>query len=237
MVKALALALLLAVPAAAASPLVGKWEKGGSPYAELRADGTGSVRGEGVAWSADAKTLTLIYEDGTVEAMSWKLKDQTLTVNMNGQADVMTRAGAKAKSKPGAKSGGKAAAAEAPSKAGGDKLSKLLMSSAWCHFRYNKVSGTSKQERVVFRADGTWSSGARGETYSSGMYGTVSGQTDSSAGGRWKTKGSTWLTTTGASLLMSTGNGPLEDAGLSISQNSNGYPILNAGGKEYSSCD
>jgi hypothetical protein len=230
---ALLLAVLLAAPSPvlAASPLVGKWEKNGAPYSEVFADGTGVVRGERVAWKADGDKLALFYEDGRVERMTWKIAGRTLTVTMGGQTDAVTRAGGAAPA------GGKGAKKAAADKAGGDKLSKLLMSSAWCYLRYNKISGSTHTERVVFRPDGTWASGARGETYSSGANGVAYGQTDSSSGGRWKTKGSTWLTTTGASLLMSKGRGPLEDVGLALSQNSNGYPILNAGGKEYSSCN
>lgn len=229
-----ALLLVLPLAASAASPLVGKWVKNGAPYADVRADGTATLRGERVAWKADGKTLTLVYGNGAVEVMSWKISGRTLTVEMGGQTDSAERAGAPAEGKKGAKDA--KAAPAAAEKAGGDKLSKLLMSSAWCYMRYNKIAGTTHTERVTFRADGTWSSGARGEVYSSGANGTAYGQTDTASGGRWKTKGSTWLTTTGASLLMSKGNGPLEDVGLSVSQNSNGYPILNAAGKEYSSC-
>jgi hypothetical protein len=80
----------------------------------------------------------------------------------------------------------------------------------------------------VFRKDGGWDSGARSESYSSGAFGSVAGQTDSGAGGRWRVRGDR--------LLMSEGGGALEDVGLSVSRNSNGYPILHAGGKEYSQC-
>ena len=109
-----------------------------------------------------------------------------------------------------------------------DELSALLLSSPWCSFSYNKVSGASRQERVVFWADGTWGSGARAESYSSGAYGSVAGQRNSGSGGRWQARG--------GRLLMSEGNGPLEDVGLTVSRNSNGYFILKAEGKEYAQC-
>lgn len=230
--------LLAAAPAFAASPLVGKWKKDGALYATVNADGTGFVHGQNARWKADGDVLTLAYDDGDVEVMKWRIDGDRLTVDMNGQKDSMTRmSGGASKAAAKTEKGGKTEKTGKAEAAGSDKLSRLLLSTAWCHFRYNQVSGSSHQERVVFRADGTWRKGARGESYSSGMYGTASGQTDSTAGGRWKTKGSTWLTTTGASLLLSEGNGPLQDAGLEISENSNGYPILKVGGKEYSSCD
>lgn len=218
MIRAALLAVLLwpAAARAATSPLVGTWMKDGAVYSEVRADGTGRVHGQNVRWKADAKTLSIFYPSGEVEVMSWKIAGKTLTVTMGGQSDVMTRGG------------GKAAAAPAATKAGGDKLSKLLLSSPWCSFTYNKISGSSHQERVVFRADGTWGSGARGESYSSGQYGTVAGQTDSASGGRWQVKsGELWL---------ASGGEPLQNAGLTVTQNSNGYPILKTGNKEYSSC-
>jgi hypothetical protein len=221
MIRLLVAALIsLASPAAAeTSPLVGAWNKDGAAYAELRADGFGQIGGQGMAWKADARTLTLFFLNGTVERMTWKIAGKTLTVVMNGRTYVYSRPG----SKPDASK-----AAGVKDSAGKDQLSKLLVSSAWCAFTYNKVSGASHQERVVFRADGTWGSGARGETYSSGVNGAVSGQSGSSSGGRWRAAGS--------SLLMSQGRGALADTNLSVSRNSNGYPILNAGGKEYSSC-
>ncbi|MDX6771030.1 MAG: hypothetical protein SF051_15980 [Elusimicrobiota bacterium] len=212
------LPFLLATVSFAASPLVGTWNKDGSVLASLKADGSGVVRGETVRWRASADTLTLVYEEGEVETMTYKLAGDALTVTMDGQTEVYTRAGAK---KPAAKG-----AAAAP--AGSDSLSKLLLSSAWCHFRYNQHAGTTKQERVVFRADGTWTSGARGETYSSGRNGTAYGQSDSASGGRWQAKG-------GRLFLSEAGAAP-QDAGLTVTRNSNGYPILNADGKEYSQC-
>ncbi len=226
MTQRLRLAALLSFAASAAfaaEPLLGVWEKDGAAYSEVRADHTATVGGEKVKWSADAHTLTLTYADGRKEKMAYALEKNQLTVYMNGESETYARGASKGKA-------AKAAAAKAPAeKAGSDKLSTLLLSSAWCHFRYNKYAGTTHQERVVFRRDGTWDSGKRGETYSSGTNGTAYGQSDSSSGGRWKVKGD--------ALLLSEGAGELGDAGLRVTRNSNGYPILNSGGKEYSSCN
>lgn len=214
----LALPLLLAAASAsAADPLVGSWLKDGEPAADLRADGSGVIDGEEIRWKADAGTLRLTYPSGMKEKMPYKLQGNALTVEMNGKSETFTRTEAKP------------AAAKTKAPAGKDRISSLLLSTPWCSFQYNKISGASHQTRVVFRRDGTWDSGARGETYSSGAAGTVSGQSDSAAGGRWQVKGT--------SLLMSEGGEALEDAGLSVSRNSKGYPILKTGGKEYSSCN
>lgn len=223
MTKCLPLAalLLIAAPCArAASPLVGVWNRDGVPYAELRSDGRGEVDHEPMRWKADARILTLSYDRGEVQTMFYAIQGKSLTVLMNGKTYAYTR---------GAKAASPKNAPAAAAKAGKDELSKLLLSSAWCSFSYNKISGASHQERVVFRANGSWDSGGRAESYSSGAGGTVAGQSNSSSGGRWQVKG--------PSLLMSSGGAPLADTGLSVTRNSNGYPILKTGGKEYSSCN
>ena len=211
--------MFAASAASAADPLVGSWDKDGAPASVVRADHTARIGTDEVKWSADGPILLLTYANGETETMTYTIKNNVLTVTMDGESEVYTRS-----AKP-----AKAAKAPPAEKAGGDRLSTMLLSTPWCHFRYNKISGASHQERVVFRRNGTWDSGARGETYSSGAHGAVSGQSDSSSGGRWKVKG--------GSLLLSEGAGELEDAGLKVSRNSNGYPIFNAGGKEYSSCN
>ncbi|MBI3549884.1 MAG: hypothetical protein HY078_12680 [Elusimicrobia bacterium] len=217
----LLIASLLASPSRAAdASLTGTWLRDGAPYATIRPDGTGTIDGAPVRWKADGKTLVIIEESGARHALPYTLKGDRLSVPVEGRPGVLVRAG------------GKSAAAGAlkdkPAKTGGDDLSKLLLSSPWCYFHYNKVSGTSRQQRVVFRDDGTWGSGRRSESYSSGAYGTVSGQTDSADGGRWKTKS--------GRLFLSEGGGELQDVGLTVTKNSNGYPILKADGKEYSQC-
>jgi hypothetical protein len=208
------LILLLSVLPAAAETLAGTWLKDGRPYAELRADGTGAVEGDPLTWKADAKTVSITDDDGMTAKLPYTLKDGVLTIPVDGVPTKLTRGG---KAKPAAKTA-----------AGKDELSALLLSSPWCFFSYSQVSGTTKQERVVFAADGTWGSGSRRESHSSGMYGTVSGRSDGQDGGRWVVKG--------ARLLMGEGAAAPEDVGLSVSRNSNGYPILKADGKEYSQC-
>ncbi len=110
------------------------------------------------------------------------------------------------------------------------QLSQLLLSSAWCSFTYNQISGASHSSRVQFSANGNWSAGSRGETYSSGPSGSVAGQHDDGTGGRWAVQQ--------GQLFMS--NPPdtpaLSPVNLTIKRNSNGYPILTADGKEYSQC-
>jgi hypothetical protein len=64
---------------------------------------------------------------------------------------------------------------------------------------------------------------------SSGENGTVFGSGNGSAEYRWRVAG--------GDLLISQQGGPFTPTGLRITQNSNGYPILNVSGKEYSQCN
>lgn len=113
--------------------------------------------------------------------------------------------------------------------AGNDQLSQLLVSSAWCSFTYNKISGASSSTRVQYFQNGTWSMGGQSETYNSGANGSVAGQYNSNNGGQWEVRN--------GQLWGSLGNGPLQLVQpFSVTRNSSGYPIINSMGKEYSSC-
>jgi hypothetical protein len=114
-----------------------------------------------------------------------------------------------------------------PTSAGG-MSSDLLLSSAWCHLTYNKTTGYSHSKRVHFNANGTYSTGSRGEGYSSGSGGSMASQRDSAASGLWKVMN--------GELLMSEGGGRLEHVQTVLKRNSNGYPIIVADGAEYSQC-
>jgi hypothetical protein len=114
-----------------------------------------------------------------------------------------------------------------PAQAGGIS-NELLLSSAWCSFRYNQVTGYSNTTRVLFHKNGIYSTGGRAEGYSSGRSGTSASQSDSGGSGRWKlVKGE---------LYMSGGPGELGLVRTVVKRNSNGYPIIAADGVEYSQC-
>lgn len=105
---------------------------------------------------------------------------------------------------------------------------KLLLSSAWCSFSYNKVSGTAKTTRARFYANGTYAFGNQRESQSNGQYGSVYGQSGGGGGGRWQVKG--------GELYMGEGGGPLEGVQTQLKRNSNGYPVIVADGVEYTQC-
>lgn len=112
---------------------------------------------------------------------------------------------------------------------GNDQLARLLTSSAWCYFSYSQTSGTTRTERFVYAPNGTWSSNSQREMVNSGPNGSVYAGGQGGSGGRWQTRNN--------ALFMSEGDGPLQPLQFSLTQNSNGYPIITAGGREYSQCN
>lgn len=110
------------------------------------------------------------------------------------------------------------AAAPAPAPAssgcgapGNNPLSQLLVSSAWCHVAYaGGISpGIPTQERLVFAVDGRF-------------------MNNNAAQGCWRADGS--------ALQLTVGGQSYAPVQLQVTRDSNGYPSINAGGKEYSSC-
>jgi hypothetical protein len=109
------------------------------------------------------------------------------------------------------------------------QLTALLTRNAWCGFTYNQRSGTSTRERVVFNGNGTVFRTSGAETYSSGPAGSVAGQYGNAERARWKVaEGMLHFSQDGMNWT------PQQ---LQVTQNSNGYPILKSGGKEYMQCN
>jgi hypothetical protein len=172
-----------------------------------------------------------------VDVLAYRVEGDSLSLNMGGVQLQLTRAGAGKASKA-----GKAVPQPEPREmammeppkprpAANDSLSQLLVSSSWCSFSYSKTSGVTRQSKVRFLPNGTWSSGSQAETYASGSAGTYASQSNGGSGGQWAVKG--------GRLYMST---PPESPSLepvepfSVTKNSSGYPIINAMGQEYSQC-
>lgn len=110
----------------------------------------------------------------------------------------------------------------------GGMSNQLLLSSAWCSFSYNKISGTTKTTRARFYSNGTYGFGNQRESQSSGQYGSVYGQSGGGGGGHWQVQG--------GELYMGEGGGALEPVQTVLKRNSNGYPIIVADGVEYMQC-
>jgi len=192
--------------------LVGTWA-GPQSTVVLGQDGTTVVNGVRYRYTADVKVITLVGSDGTFR-YPYQLKGDVLTLLINGAVQSF-RCGAQAV--PGA----------TPQGGGGGGMSESLMvSSAWCTFSYNKVSGYSNTTRLAFSPNGTYSKGRRGEGYSSGYGGTMASQHNSSGGGRWKV-------VNGELYIGDVVPQPVRSV---VKRNSNGYPIVVVNGVEYSQC-
>lgn len=112
----------------------------------------------------------------------------------------------------------------APSaEAQGQNLQQLLLSSPWCTFSYNKITGASDSKRYRFFNNGRYSTGSNAETYSSGAYGSVAGQSRGNGGGQWGVQGN---------MLIINGDA----VNVRVKRNSNGYAVIVADGVEYSQC-
>jgi len=245
LIHAIVAAMLAASPQLD-SRLVGTWNAGGSPFCTFQADGTGRMEDGPFRWTAQNGKLRVVDDEGSVDVIAYRVEGNTLALEMGGIQMQLSRAGGGARTAKPPKAGERAAARDddagdseeaapppkaAAKPAGNDPVAQLLVSSAWCSFSYNKTSGVTHQSKVRFFPNGTWSSGAQAETYSSGSGGTYASQSNGAAGGQWAVKG--------GRLYMSD---PPETPSLervepfSITRNSNGYPIINAMGREYSRC-
>ena len=219
-----------------------KNEQGGTVTLTLKQDGAshvkGTLTGNDNTFQVDAK----VTPDGLVGKVSGQqgliylmaqFEGQNLTVVLaeplaNGQPNlntarriVFTKAGA-----------GAAAKSQKPAAAPGGtdgQLTALLTRNAWCGFTYNQHTGTSTNERVVFSPNGQVSRSSGAQTYNSGSAGSVAGQSSNAAQARWKVAN--------GMLHVSQDGTNWTPQPLQVTQNSNGYPIIKSGGKEYMQCN
>ncbi|MHB8875807.1 MAG: hypothetical protein ACYC8T_19135 [Myxococcaceae bacterium] len=259
MLTTFAVAMVMAGAPKAPPALVGTWLAGGTAFVTFSANGTGRMDEANIKWSADGKTITVVDDEGGTDRVAYQLSGDNLTVSMGGvpltltrkkgkvaakleranqvseeEADAEAMAEAEAWIARNGAGAGAAPAKAAPARgaAGGDRLSQLLMSSAWCSFKYNQISGASSSTRVQFGRNGTWSTSRRAETYNSGAAGTVAGQYDSGGDGQWAVRqGTLWMSFPPEQPQL----GPVE--GFAVTQNSNGYPIIRGNGQEWSQCN
>ena len=218
-VAALVGLVALAAEAQAPASLVGRYQLDvvGGDVLELRADGSATLAGDSTRWSVRGSQLIV-----GPDAMNFVLQPDRLLLNMGGTLLVWKKLGATA---PGL-------TAPAPS-GGGDprdgQARQLLLGSAWCSFTYNKVSGTSTTQRVVFRPDGQMFVNGGGETYNAGGNGSYAGQSSNSSAMRWRLQN--------LRLLIDAGDGSgWQDVNLDASRNSSGSVILRSQGREYAMC-
>jgi hypothetical protein len=192
--------------------LVGTWVGSDSTF-NLGKDGTTTINGVRYRYTSDAKVITLVGSDG-IFRFPYQLKGEVLNVLINGAVQSYRCAA------PGTP------APKTSAQAGSGLSDELMVSSAWCTFSYNKITGYSNTTRWVFSSNGTYSKGGRGEGYSSGYGGSMASQHDSREGGHWKVvDGELYL-----------GEGIPQPVKATVKRNSSGYPIVVVNGEEYSQC-
>jgi len=215
--------LLLAAAPKVDTRLVGTWKLNGVTFITLNENATGTMDGEGFRWSADGKTLVLVDSEGEADRVAYQVDGDTLNMTMGMMPLVLTRGG-KAKT-PVVK---QQETKQQP--AGNDQLSRLLLSSNWCYLRY--ASGNTYTEKVHFNSNGTWQNYKESDIYANNAY---AGSTAEATSGR--SGGGQWAVRNGQLFLSSPEEPQLQPVPLTITKNSNGYPIINADGREYSMCN
>lgn len=108
------------------------------------------------------------------------------------------------------------------------EIEQFLSANAWCSFAFNKTTGSSRKERVVFGSDGVVAKTSGAESYTSGRAGSVAGQSANAEQGRWRVRSAT--------LQLSSDGMNWEPLQVQVSVNSSGSPILKSEGKEYARC-
>lgn len=198
----------------------------------LGAGGKGAFDGVPLAYRVQGDQLYVTMNGGTI-AYRYQLQQGRLLLeggDLNGVVQFMRAAPATDKSQGrGSKPGGKTES---------EPLARLLISSDWCSFSYSgggggygssSSYGRTSTSRFHLSADGSYSMSSNSESYSSNPNGSVVGQGGDGAGGRWQVRAGV--------LYTSEGNGPMQPVQLTVTRNSNGYPIIKANGTEYTQCN
>lgn len=215
-VLALLLGMATASFAQAAGELVGTYrlEGNGGGTLELHGDGTASLAGKETMWAATDNQISI-----GLDIMSYALQGDRLVLTKGATRIVWKRVRTGKGQKEGRNSSSDA----------DHEAKRVLTSTAWCSFTYNKTTGTSTTRKVLFRPDGTMTMNDGRETYSKGYAGTVAGQSNSATTMQWKLEN--------LKLFVDQRNGAgYQDIGVTATRNSNGYVILHAEGREYSMC-
>ena len=203
--------------------LVGTWVNQ-SATIDLRKDGSTEFNGVRYRYAGDGKIITLVGIDGTYR-YPYQLKGDTLIMLINGVLQTF-QCGAAGAAPSGGGMNGNMNGGNTYGGAAGGITPQLLLSSAWCTFSYNKITGYSNSTRYVFSSNGTFSTGGRAEGSSSGYGGSMASQRNSQAAGVWKV----------ANGVLYIGDSVPQPVETQIKRNNNGSVIVVADGVEYSQC-
>jgi hypothetical protein len=214
-------------------PFLGSFvsDAGSITVAKEGANYTGTIRAGGGSYRYSARKLgrALIgtFEaDGASYMFQASVEGDQMTFVANGETTLLRRGAVPAAATAQAPPPG----ATAPQATGQDaQLQRLLVSSPWCYLRYSQTLGSTSTERAQFFPDGRLTVQNNYEMVSSGRNGTAYGSNSGATNYRWRVAN--------GDLHLAEAGGAFQPAGLQVTRNSNGYPILNVGGKEYSQCN
>ncbi len=228
-------------PSAPADPYVGTFTDGSVVVTLSRtAQGyTGTATAQGQQMPLTARSagdrITGVYQlNGVQLPFQAMVQGNTMMLATNEGSWQLQRSGAV----PGAPGGVRAPGAGGPAGAiaattRDREIVQLLVQHEWCTMSYSGAlgssSGTTRYERVVFRGDGSGMRRTSSESSYSNPYGGVASQ--GQGGERFQ-----WRVQNGVMLYAGEGGG-WEQIPLRLSRNSNGYPIVTAGGKDYALCN
>ena len=237
-----------AAPAAPSDPYVGTFSDGNLAITLSRAaqgyTGTATSQGQQLPLVAQRTGDRLVGQylmngvqlpfQATVQGDEMVLALDDGTVRLQRTAGAGAPGGGSPFAAPGGGTGATGAGSGLAATPQDQQIAQLLLSSPWCYFNYTSVPGSSSSgrtntERVVFQRDGTGVQSTGGESYYSNPYGSSAGQATGGQGFQWRVQGG---------MLVISGDGAQwQQIPLQITRNSNGYPIVTAGGKEYATCN
>lgn len=218
--------LSAAVEAKGVNSIVGRWvyqQNNTTSEIVLDKSGNGSFNGTPLRYQVQGNQL-YVSINGGVLAYFYELKQNQLVIAGGDlAAPVQFTRSSKAQSTQQAPTGN----------TGNDAaIKRFLLANDWCSFSYSGSSsgsyGHSSTSRVHLSSNGMISRRSGSENYSSNSNGSMASQGNSGDSGRWEVRGGV--------LYLSDGNTPMQPVNLSMTRNSNGSPILKAGGIEYMQC-
>lgn len=95
--------------------------------------------------------------------------------------------------------------------------------------RYSQAMGATTTERVVFSRDGRVVSRTQRESAVNNSEGSYYGNSTDGEQGFWRVQN--------GNLMLSADGMNFQPAPITVTRNSNGYPIITTGGKEYNQCN
>ena len=165
--------------------IVGTWN-GSNEVLIFNNDGTMILNGYSLQYSTNGNTISIQTNNGIVQ-YTYELKDNYLTVNMNGQVAVYQRGGAS----------NQPIQQNMPQQNSGNGQLKGIIAmelvGKWCWVNVNSTNsgGSSSSQCIVINADGTYTYSGESSMSATSNYGYAGTASQSSDQGIWRLDGST----------------------------------------------